>query len=129
MPLGPFISSKPNVIVLVGAKSFPVLFNVSKVEKKDLFTGTYMPFTELTGDYRVLPYLDLFEPNHGKIKRILFFLLQSSRDRVIPEFHANFTELFETMEKELASKDELKFWFVRKDLGGESRGDELEILS
>ncbi|CAL1359478.1 unnamed protein product [Linum trigynum] len=38
-------------------KSFPVLFDLSKVEKKDLFTGTYMPSTDLTGGYRILSYL------------------------------------------------------------------------
>uniref|UniRef100_A0A5B6Z8U6 Putative allene oxide synthase n=1 Tax=Davidia involucrata TaxID=16924 RepID=A0A5B6Z8U6_DAVIN len=109
MPPGPFISSNPQVIALLDAKSFPVLFDVSKVEKKDLFTGTYMPSTELTGGYRILSYLDPSEPNHSKLKRLLFFLLQSSRDRVIPEFHASFTELFETIEKELASKGKAGF--------------------
>ncbi|CDP19212.1 unnamed protein product [Coffea canephora] len=55
---GPFISSNPNVIVLLDGKSFPVLFDVSKVEKKDLFTGSFMPSTELTGSYHILSYLD-----------------------------------------------------------------------
>ncbi|KAH7845564.1 hypothetical protein Vadar_003575 [Vaccinium darrowii] len=42
MPPGPFISPNPNVVALLDAKSFPALFDVSKVEKRDLFTGTYM---------------------------------------------------------------------------------------
>ncbi|KAA8528597.1 hypothetical protein F0562_035952 [Nyssa sinensis] len=109
MPPGPFISSNPKVIALLDAKSFPVLFDVSKVEKKDLFTGTYMPSTELTGGYRILSYLDPSEPNHSKLKKLLFFMLQSSRDRVIPEFHTSFTELFETIEKELTSKGKAGF--------------------
>ncbi|KAJ0587604.1 putative hydroperoxide dehydratase [Helianthus annuus] len=78
MPPGPFISNNPNVVVLLDAKSFPTLFDVSKVEKKDLFTGTYMPSTELTGGHRVLSYLDPSEPKHGPLKNMVFFMLKSS---------------------------------------------------
>ncbi|TXG52302.1 hypothetical protein EZV62_021471 [Acer yangbiense] len=109
MPPGPFISSNPNVIVLLDGKSFPILFDVTKVEKKDLFTGTYMPSTELTGGYRVLSYLDPSEPSHAKLKQLMFFLLKSSRDKVIPEFHSSYTELFETLESELAGKGRANF--------------------
>ncbi|XP_042518079.1 allene oxide synthase 1, chloroplastic [Macadamia integrifolia] len=109
MPPGPFIASNPEVIVLLDGKSFPVLFDVSKVEKKDVFSGTYMPSTELTGGYRTLSYLDPSEPNHAKLKKLLFFLLQSCRDKVIPEFHSTFTQLFETLESELAAKGKAEF--------------------
>lgn len=109
MPPGPFISSNPNVIVLLDGESFPVLFDVSKVEKKDLFTGTYMPSTQLTGGYRVLSYLDPSEPNHAKLKQLLFFLLKNRRDKVIPEFHSTYTQTFETLESELASKGKADF--------------------
>ncbi|XP_057468898.1 allene oxide synthase 1, chloroplastic [Actinidia eriantha] len=127
MPPGPFISHNPNVIVLLDGKSFPVLFDVTKVEKRDLFTGTYMSSVELTGGYRVLSYLDPSEPNHGKLKKLMFFLLKSSRDRVIPEFHTSFTELFEKLESELASKgkgsfveanDQAAFNFLARSLYG-----------
>ncbi|KAA8528600.1 hypothetical protein F0562_035955 [Nyssa sinensis] len=109
MPPGPFISPNPNVVVLLDGKSFPVLFDVTKVEKKDLFTGTYMPSTEFTGGYRVLSYLDPSEPSHGKLKRLMFFLLQSRRDSVIPEFHGSFTELFKKLESEIASNGKASF--------------------
>ncbi|XP_039056121.1 LOW QUALITY PROTEIN: allene oxide synthase-like [Hibiscus syriacus] len=109
MPPGPFISSNPKVIALLDAKSFPVLFDVSKVEKKDLFTGTYMPSTKLTGGYRILSYLDPSEPKHAKIKQLLFFLLKSIKDRVFPEFEACYTELFATVEKEVAAKGKSNF--------------------
>ncbi|XVF36186.1 hypothetical protein REPUB_Repub19eG0036400 [Reevesia pubescens] len=109
MPPGPFISSNPKVIALLDAKSFPVLFDVSKVEKKDLFTGTYMPSTALTGGYRILSYLDPSEPKHAKLKQLLFFLLKSSSDKVFPEFEACYTESFETLEKELAEKGKSSF--------------------
>jgi len=96
-------------MVLLNGKSFPVLFDVTKVEKKDLFTGSYMPSTELAGSYRVLLYLDLLEPSHGKLKRLLFFLLESRRDHAIPEFHPRYVELFEGPENGLASKGKAAF--------------------
>ncbi|KAL5074014.1 hypothetical protein RYX36_012998 [Vicia faba] len=109
MPPGPFISSNPNVIVLLDGKSFPILFDVSKVEKRDLFTGTYMPSTKLTGGYRILSYLDPSEPKHDQLKRFLFFLLKSRSTHFIPEFHSSYTNLFETLEKELAKKGKAAF--------------------
>lgn len=109
MPPGPFISSNSNVVVLLDGKSFPVLFDLNKVEKKNLFTGTYMPSTDLTGGYRILSYLDPAEPNHGKLKQLLFFLLKFRRDKVIPEFHASYTELFEKLESEIASNGKSSF--------------------
>ncbi|KAJ8543960.1 hypothetical protein K7X08_025578 [Anisodus acutangulus] len=127
MPPGPFISNNPNVIVLLDGKSFPTLFDVSKVEKKDLFTGTFMPSTELTGGYRVLSYLDPSEPNHSKLKQLLFILLSSRRDHIIPKFHETYTELFETLDTEIAEKgkadlnsgnDQASFNFLAKSLYG-----------
>ncbi|XP_052203287.1 allene oxide synthase 1, chloroplastic [Diospyros lotus] len=132
MPPGPFISSSPNVVVLLDGKSFPVLFDVTKVEKRDLFTGTFMPSTELTGGYRMLSYLDPSEPMHGKLKQLMFFLLKSRRDQVIPEFHTSYTNLFETLERELAGKgkanfsegnDQAAFTFLARSLYGANHAD------
>ncbi|KAL5558119.1 hypothetical protein UlMin_034330 [Ulmus minor] len=132
MPPGPFIAPDPRVVVLLDGKSFPVLFDVTKVEKKDLFTGTYMPSTELTGGYRVLSYLDPSEPNHGKLKRLMFFLLKSRRDSVIPEFHSSYTELFESLESDLETKgkaifgeanDQAAFTFLARSLYGTNPAD------
>ncbi|TKY75117.1 Allene oxide synthase [Spatholobus suberectus] len=109
MPPGPFIASNPNVIVLLDGKSFPVLFDVTKVEKRDVFTGTFMPSTELTGGYRILSYLDPSEPRHEQLKRLLFFLLKSRSSHVIPEFHSSYASLFDTLEKELATKGKASF--------------------
>ncbi|CAJ1973345.1 unnamed protein product [Sphenostylis stenocarpa] len=109
MPPGPFITSNPKVIVLLDAKSFPVLFDVTKVEKRDVFTGTFMPSTQLTGGYRILSYLDPSEPRHDQLKRLIFFLLQSRSSHVIPEFHSSYTTLFQTLEKELAYKGKASF--------------------
>nr|AAY27751.1 allene oxide synthase [Hevea brasiliensis] len=109
MPPGPFISSNPHVVVVLDGKSFSVLFDVTKVEKKDLFTGTFMPSTELTGGYRILSYLDPSEPKHTQLKNFLFYLLKSRRDHVIPEFSSTYTGLFESLENDLASKGKVNF--------------------
>ncbi|XP_076937987.1 allene oxide synthase CYP74A2-like [Bidens hawaiensis] len=109
MPPGPFISKNSKVIVLLDAKSFPILFDVSKVEKKDVFTGTYMPSTSLTGGYRILSYLDPSEPRHEQLKNLLFFMLKSSSNRVIPQFETTYTELFGSLEAELAKNGKAAF--------------------
>ncbi|XP_018821668.1 allene oxide synthase 1, chloroplastic-like [Juglans regia] len=132
MPPGPFIASDPRVVVLLDGKSFPVLFDVTKVTKKNLFTGTYMPSTELTGGYRVLSYLDPSETRHDKLKRLIFFLLEFRRDHVIPEFHSSYTELFNGFEQELATKgkatfgdasDQAAFNFLSRALYGTNPAD------
>ena len=109
MPPGPFLAPDPNVVVLLDAKSFPVLFDNSKVEKKDVFTGTFMPSTELTGGYRVLSYLDPSEPKHALLKQLMFFLLKSRRAHVISEFHASYKELFHALEANLAEAGKASF--------------------
>ncbi|XP_064996781.1 allene oxide synthase 2-like [Musa acuminata AAA Group] len=109
VPPGPFMASDPRVVAVLDAKSFPVLFDVSKVEKKDVFTGTYMPSTSLTGGYRVCSYLDPSEPSHAKVKQLLFNVLASRKDAVVPAFRTNFTALFQTMESQLASTGKSDF--------------------
>ncbi|XP_045799325.1 allene oxide synthase-like [Trifolium pratense] len=109
MPPGPFISSNPNVIVLLDGKSFPILFDNSKVEKRDIFTGTFMPSTELTGGHRILSYLDPTEPKHEQLKSLIFFLLKTRSSHFIPEFQSSYTNLFDTLEKELAKTGKATF--------------------
>ncbi|XP_077233187.1 allene oxide synthase 1, chloroplastic-like [Tasmannia lanceolata] len=109
MPPGPFMASNPRVVVLLDGASFPVLFDVSKVEKRDVFTGTYMPSTSLTGGYRVCSYLDPSESQHAKIKDLLFYLLRTRRDFFIPEFHNTFKTLFDDLETELTQKGKSDF--------------------
>ncbi|KAI3807272.1 hypothetical protein L1987_23197 [Smallanthus sonchifolius] len=109
MPPGPFISNNPNVVVLLDAKSFPTLFDISKVEKKDVFTGTYMPSTDLTGGHRVLSYLDPSEPKHATLKTLIFSMLKNSRTRILPEFQTTYNELFNNLETELSQKGKALF--------------------
>ncbi|KAJ9567453.1 hypothetical protein OSB04_003419 [Centaurea solstitialis] len=109
MPPGPFVASDPKCIIVLDAKSFPILFDVSKVEKKNVFTGTYVPSTQLTGGYRVLAYLDPSEPRHAQLKNLLFYLLKSSSSRVIPKFQETYTELFTSLEADLKTNGKAKF--------------------
>ncbi|KAG0459641.1 hypothetical protein HPP92_022769 [Vanilla planifolia] len=110
VPPGPFMASHPGVIAVLDAKSFPVLFDMTKVEKKDVFTGTYMPTTKLTGGYRVCSYLDPTEPKHAQIKQFLFNLLASRKDAVIPAFHSAYAiPLFSSLESNIASSGSADF--------------------
>nr|WEL36418.1 allene oxide synthase [Cymbidium ensifolium] len=109
MPPGPLLSADPRVIALLDAVSFPTLFDTSAVEKRDLFTGTYMPSTELTGGYRVLSYLDPSEPLHTPLKKLLFFLLSHRRRSLIPEFRRAFGSLFSSLESELSKQGKADF--------------------
>ncbi|KAH7660916.1 hydroperoxide dehydratase protein [Dioscorea alata] len=109
VPPGPFIASDPRVITLLDAASFPTLFDTSLVEKRDLFTGTFMPSTSLTGGHRILSYLDPSEPLHAPLKKLLFNLLSSRRHAVIPEFRRTFSSLFQTLETTLAADGKAEF--------------------
>ncbi|TVU25731.1 hypothetical protein EJB05_28236, partial [Eragrostis curvula] len=109
VPPGPLMARDPRVVALLDAKIFPVLFDVTKVEKKDLFTGTYMPSTSLTGGYRVCAYLDPSEPTHAKVKQLLFTLLHSCKDAVVPTFRSNFSALFANVESQLANNKKADF--------------------
>lgn len=132
MPPGPPIASDPKVVVLLDAASFPILFDVSKVEKKDVFTGTYMPSTDLTGGYRVLSYLDPSEPKHAQLKNLIFYILSSRRQFVIPEFRTTFGSMFESIDREIEDKgkadfggfnDKASFVYVAKSLYGTDPAD------
>lgn len=107
-PGGPFFPD-PRVIMLLDAKSFPVLFDTSRVEKRDLFTGTYMPSTDYTGGYRTLSYLDPDEEKHAQLKNFCFEVLMMNRDKWIPEFTRATQQLWETLEKQLAEKGRAVF--------------------
>lgn len=108
MPPGPFMAASPRVVALLDAKSFPVLFDVAKVEKRNVFTGTYTPSTSLTGGYRVCPYLDPSEPKHAKLKQLLLDLLASREPYVLPSFRSTYSTLFDAMESQLAASPSAK---------------------
>ncbi|KAE8735133.1 mediator of RNA polymerase II transcription subunit 18-like [Hibiscus syriacus] len=68
-----------------------------------------MPSAHFTGGYQMLAYLDPSEPKHANLEKLIFFLLKSSRDKVFSQFESCYTELFETVEKELAEKGKSSF--------------------
>lgn len=109
MPPGPWVSDDPRVIVLLDGKSFPILFDTSKVEKRDVFTGTYMPSTSYTGGFRVCSYLDPSEPMHGSLKSLLFSVIASNHKEIIPFFQSSLKEMFTALEDELRDKNKAAF--------------------
>nr|WCQ76790.1 AOS5 [Salvia miltiorrhiza] len=108
-PPGPFTARNPKVVVLLDAASFQILFDTSKVEKRDVFTGTFMPSTSFTGGYRVCSYLDPSEPKHALLKGFFLSFLGRLHKELIPTFRAAATQLFADVEAELAEKGESEF--------------------
>ncbi|KAF7840900.1 allene oxide synthase 3-like [Senna tora] len=109
MPPGPFTASDPKVVAVLDAVSFAVLFDNSKVEKRDVFTGTYMPSTDFTGGYRICAYLDPSEQKHRQIKSFLFWMLSSRHGQVIPLLRSYLSELFLKLEDQVADKGEANY--------------------
>ncbi|KAL2633311.1 hypothetical protein R1flu_004790 [Riccia fluitans] len=108
-PGPPGVFNNPRVVMLLDQKSYPVLFDVTKVEKKDVFTGTYVPSTSFTGGYRVLPYLDPSEEMHFKLKLFCFDILGRCLHRFFPEFHDAISDCFSDWEGTLANDGRVDF--------------------
>ncbi|KDP46195.1 hypothetical protein JCGZ_10035 [Jatropha curcas] len=109
MPPGPFIAKNPKVIALLDAISFPLLFDTSKVEKKNVLDGTFFPSVSFTGGYRVCAYLDPSEPNHTKLKSFFLSILSSKHNIFIPLFTTCLRQLFIDIEEEMSSKNKAYF--------------------
>ncbi|XP_034680928.1 LOW QUALITY PROTEIN: allene oxide synthase 3-like [Vitis riparia] len=109
MPPGPFMAFNPNVVVLLDAISFPILFDTSRIEKRNVLDGTYMPSTAFTGGYRVCAYLDPSEPNHALLKRLFTSSLAARHHNFIPVFRSCLTELFTTLEDDVSTKGKADF--------------------
>ncbi|KAF3975595.1 hypothetical protein CMV_001163 [Castanea mollissima] len=109
MPPGPFISSNSNVIALLDAISFPILFDTSKVQKLNVLDGTYMPSAAYFGGYRVCAILDPSEPKHARLKRLFFSILASRHDKFIPLFRSCLSELFINIEDQVSDKGKSYF--------------------
>ncbi|KAL0334787.1 UNVERIFIED_CONTAM: Allene oxide synthase 3 [Sesamum radiatum] len=108
-PPGPFNAKDPRVILVLDAVSFPVLFDTSKVEKRNVFTGTFMPSTHFTGGYRVCSYLDPLEPKHAILKGFFLSLLDRMHKELIPTFRSAIAQLFADLEAELSDKGQANF--------------------
>ncbi|CAI9104426.1 OLC1v1003094C1 [Oldenlandia corymbosa var. corymbosa] len=101
---GPFMAQNPKVVAVLDAISFPILFDTSKVEKKNVLDGTYMPSTDFSGGYRVCAFLDTTEPSHAALKGFFSSQLAHLHNKFIPIFRSSVSELFTTLEDQL-SKD------------------------
>ncbi|KAK3420834.1 hypothetical protein EUGRSUZ_G00504 [Eucalyptus grandis] len=106
---GPFMARNPKVVVLLDAISFPILFDTSKVEKKDVFVGTYMPSINFTGGYRVCAYLDPSEPKHAIFKGLFLSTLATRHNKFIPLYRSSLSQLFIELEDEFSSKGKVYF--------------------
>ncbi|PWA57308.1 cytochrome P450 [Artemisia annua] len=129
MPPGPFISSNSKVVAVLDSKSFTILFDNSKVEKKDILDGTYMPNLNFFGGYRPCAFLDTEETDHHALKSLYLSFLASSHKKFIPYLRTSLAEMFEIMENEIASdktsdfntnSDNMAFEFVFKLVTGVS---------
>ncbi|CAH1425955.1 unnamed protein product [Lactuca virosa] len=127
MPPGPFISSNPKVVAVLDSKSFTILFDNDKVEKRDILDGTYMPSTSFFGGYRVCAFLDTTESNHHALKSFFLSFLASSHKKFIPYLRKSLAVLFENLENEISEKksagfnnhsDNMAFDFVFKLVTG-----------
>ncbi|XP_023554237.1 allene oxide synthase 3-like [Cucurbita pepo subsp. pepo] len=109
MPPGPFISSDSRVVVLLDARSFPILFDTTKVEKRNVLDGTYMPSVSFTGGIRTCAFLDPSETEHSVLKRHFLKFLASRHDKFIPLFRNSVSEMFSKLEKELEKNNAADF--------------------
>ncbi|MED6171871.1 hypothetical protein PIB30_044818 [Stylosanthes scabra] len=103
MPPGPFISSNPRVVALLDALSFPILFDNSKVEKRNVLDGTFMPSTAFTGGYRVCAYLDTDEPTHAALKTFFISTIAKRKELVLPLFRNTIAQCFTEIENNLST--------------------------
>ncbi|XP_073144169.1 allene oxide synthase 3-like [Henckelia pumila] len=109
MPPGPFTAKNPRVICLLDAVSFQTLFDNSKVEKKNLLDGTFMPSTAFTGGYRACAFLDTCEPNHSALKSFFLSTLAKKHDKFITIFRQSISTMFSGLEDEFSAKGSAYF--------------------
>ncbi|XP_071691775.1 allene oxide synthase 3-like [Rutidosis leptorrhynchoides] len=109
MPPGPFISSNSKVVAVLDSKSFTILFDNSKVEKKNILDGTYMPSLSFFGGYRPCAFLDTNESNHHALKSFFISFIASSHKKFIPYLRMSLSELFENLETDISDKKSADF--------------------
>ncbi|KAM3377074.1 allene oxide synthase 3 [Capsicum galapagoense] len=109
MPPGPFIAKDPKVIVLLDAVSFPLLFDNSKVEKKNVLDGTFMPSTDFFGGYRPCAFLDPSENKHATLKGFYLSLMSKLHSQFIPLFKTSVSAMFQNLEIEMVKNGKAHF--------------------
>ncbi|KAL5698346.1 hypothetical protein ACHQM5_029396 [Ranunculus cassubicifolius] len=113
---GPFIASDNRCVVLLDAKSFPVLFETDKVDKERALLGTFMPDLAFYGGYVPLAYQDTSNPFHSKFKDFFMNILASRHDKFIPLFKLGISELFDGLESEFAEKKTADFNTLNRNI-------------
>ncbi|KAL6640291.1 hypothetical protein ACP70R_022140 [Stipagrostis hirtigluma subsp. patula] len=109
MPPGPFLSGDSHVVAFLDARSFRVLFDDASVDKADTLDGTYMPSLTLFGGHRPLAFLDVANPRHATLKRIVIQLVATRMHHVAPAFSAAFTAMFNAVEAGLVASGPVEF--------------------
>ncbi|KAH7441235.1 hypothetical protein KP509_03G030100 [Ceratopteris richardii] len=100
-PSPPGFSANP-VIMLLDLKSLPILFDSSKVEKKDVLLGSYMPSLSFYGGIRPCIFLDPSEERHCQLKSFMMDLIKSNADKWIPEIEKAASEIFSVWDDKMA---------------------------
>ncbi|MCO5554986.1 hypothetical protein L7F22_008525 [Adiantum nelumboides] len=104
VPPSPPAFAANKVIMLLDQRSFPVLFDTDKVDKKDVLLANYMPKTSFYGGIRPCVYLDPSEERHTKLKSFIMSLLKAKASQWIPQTHKATMEVFSAWEAKLAEK-------------------------
>lgn len=93
-----------SVIMLLDQRSFPILFDVSKVEKKDVLLANYMPSLSLFGGTRPCVFLDPSEEMHTKVKSFVMDIIKLNGSKWIPEMEKAALEVFPKWDLEMKDK-------------------------
>jgi len=109
LPPGPPFFPETQAIVLLDSKSFGVLFDMSKVEKRNLFIGNYMPSKKFTGGFRMLSYMDPSEEHHAKLKKFCLDVLNMNSHKWVPEFDKASEGLWAEVEKDFSEAGKAPF--------------------
>ncbi|KAJ6844000.1 allene oxide synthase 2-like [Iris pallida] len=105
---GPLCSDS-HIVAACDAKSFAVVFDPSKVDKKNVLIGNLFPSVGFNGGHRILAYLDPSEPKHAQNKQVLFNIIAARKSALIPAFFSVYSSLFDKLEAQLASSKKSNF--------------------
>ncbi|MCO5597522.1 hypothetical protein L7F22_051600 [Adiantum nelumboides] len=103
-PSPPGFPASP-VVMLLDQKSFPILFDNSKVDKKDVLLANYMPSLSFYGNIRPCIYLDPSEEQHTRVKSFIMDLIKSKANKWILEIEKAASEIFAVWEDEMGKKN------------------------
>lgn len=103
MPPGwPWTDSR--CVMFLDQKSYPTVFDNSKVDKYRTFAGTFMPSTSYTGGLEMCAYLDTTDKKHEQLKAYCFELLKLASPNWASEFHTSLASGFLEWDQKLSQK-------------------------